>query len=64
MRLTGLTAIYGEEDWKRALVRSEKSLERGLAPLATPSETGRLGEKMDGLDRMKFTRRCSDSHQS
>lgn len=51
-----LTAGYGEEDWKRGLVRSEKILERGLAPLATPSETGRTSEKVDGLDRMKFTR--------
>lgn len=62
--LCGRQHSQGGKDWKRESGKSEKSLEGGLAPLAASFETRRTGEKRDGLDRMKFTRCCSDSHQS
>lgn len=48
--LVRLTAVYGGKDWKQELVRSEKSLKGGLAPL-TSSETRKTGEKPGGLTR-------------
>lgn len=50
--LVRLTAVYGGKDWKRELVRPEKSLKGGLAPL-TSSETRKTGEKPGGLLRSR-----------